>query len=232
MDKELRILIIEDNPADAKLEEYALRKAGFAFTSRIVDTEETFRKAIDGFFPDIILSDYDLPTFDGLAALRIAKEKCPDVPFIIVSGKLGEEFAIEKLKEGAIDYVLKNNLKRLVPVINRALQETKEITERKRAEKALKDSEERFRKVFEEGPLGMVIANPTEGKFLRANDLFCQLLGYTEEELKHLTFLDVTHPEHRRADMEAIKKLREGKIPKYVTEKRYLKKNGEILWGE
>jgi diguanylate cyclase (GGDEF)-like protein/PAS domain S-box-containing protein len=141
MDKELRILILEDNPADAELEEHELRKARLVFTSNVVDTKEAFLKALDEFFPDIILSDYDLPSFDGLAALRIAKGKCPDVPFILVTGKLGEEFAIEKLKEGATDYVLKSNLKRLVPSVNRALEEAKLIVERKRAEEALRESQ-------------------------------------------------------------------------------------------
>ena len=131
MDKELRILILEDVPADAELEEHELRKAGLVFTSKIVATREAFLKALEEFSPDLILSDYDLPSFDGLAALRIAKEKCPDVPFILVTGKLGEEFAIEKLKEGATDYVLKDNLKRLGPSVKRALEEAKMIAERK-----------------------------------------------------------------------------------------------------
>ncbi len=134
MDKELRILILENVPADAELEEHELRNAGLVFTSKIVDTREAFLEALEEFLPDLILSDYKLPSFDGLAALRIAKEKCPDVPFILVTGKLGEEFAIKKLKEGATDYVLKNNLKRLVPSVNRALEEAKQIRERKRVE--------------------------------------------------------------------------------------------------
>jgi len=139
MDKELRILILEDVPADAELEERELRKAGLVFTSKVVDTREAFLKELDDFSPDVILSDYDLPAFDGLAALRIAKGKCPDVPFILVTGKLGEEFAIENLKEGATDYVLKSNLKRLVPSVKRALKEAKLITERKRIEHQVRE---------------------------------------------------------------------------------------------
>jgi CheY-like chemotaxis protein len=116
MDKELRILILEDVPADAELEEHELRKSGLVFTSKIVNTREAFLKELDGFFPDIILSDYDLPSFDGLAALRIAKEKRPDVPLVLVTGKLGEEFAIEKLKEGVTDYVLKGNYRNILGI--------------------------------------------------------------------------------------------------------------------
>jgi PAS domain S-box-containing protein len=134
MEKELRILMLEDSSADAELEEYELKRSGLAFTLKVVDTKETFRKAIEEFSPDLILADYDLPTFDGLNALELAKGKCPDVPFILVTGRVGEEFAIETLKKGATDYVMKNNLKRLVPVINRALEEAKMETERKQAE--------------------------------------------------------------------------------------------------
>jgi DNA-binding NtrC family response regulator len=142
MDKELRILILEDVPADAELEERELRKAGLVFTSKVVDTREAFLKALDEFFPELILSDYDLPSFDGLAALRLAKEKCPDVPFILVTGKLGEQFAIENLEEGARDYVLKGNLTRLVPSVKRGLEEAKQIAGRKQAEELLRVSEE------------------------------------------------------------------------------------------
>ena len=123
MDKELRILILDDVPADAELEEHELRKAGISFISKRVETEETFQKELKDFSPDLILSDYSLPSFDGLKALAIAQEKCPDVPFILVTGVMGEEFAVEALKKGATDYVLKSNLKRLVPAVNRALEE-------------------------------------------------------------------------------------------------------------
>lgn len=137
MYKELRILMLEDSPADAELEEYELKKSELVFNLKVVDTREAFLKELVEFSPDLILSDYDLPSFDGLEALRIAKEKCPDVPFILVTGKVGEEFAIEKLKEGATDYVLKGNLKRLVPVIKRALEEAEQIADRKQAEKEM-----------------------------------------------------------------------------------------------
>ena len=106
MDKELRILILEDDPADAGLEEHELRKAGIAFISKRVETKETFQKEIKDFDPDVILSDYNLLSFDGTTALTIAKEKCPYVPFVLVTGVMGEEFAIEILKKGATDYVL------------------------------------------------------------------------------------------------------------------------------
>jgi PAS domain S-box-containing protein len=105
-----------------------------------------------------------------------------------------------------------------------------DMTERKHVEDTLRMSEERFRKVFEEGPIGMVLTSRDFG-FFKANPAFCRMLGYTAEEMNSLTFLDVTHPEHRAADRENVEKLWQGEIPCYKTEKRYLAKSGEIRWG-
>jgi|GEM_PF-717155 len=224
MDKELRILILEDVPADAELEEYELRKAGLVFISKVVDTEETFLKALDEFSPDIILSDYDLPTFDGLAALRIVKKKCPDVPFILVTGKLGEEFVIEKLKEGSTDYVLKNNLQRLVPSVKRALEEVKVIAERKEAEEALRRGEKRFHTVIDQAADAFFIHN-TQGQIVDVNKRACQSLGYTREELLSKTITDI--------DPEAIEKGKDtlwGKVINGETaifESYHKRKNGD-----
>ena len=182
MNKELRILILEDSPADAELEEHELKNAGLVFTSTVVDTREAFLKTLDEFSPDLILSDYDLPSFDGLAALRIAKEKCPDVPFILVSGKVGEEFAIEKLKEGAIDYVLKGNLKRLVPSVKRALEEAKLITDRKCSEEALKNETLRRSILMDRSLDGIAILNQ-EHELVEVNQRFAEMLGYTPKEV-------------------------------------------------
>src|SRR2546426_3917657 len=137
----LRILHLEDNPADAELIQAILETEGIICDVTRVDTQADFFASIehDGF--DLILTDYTLPSFDGLSALKIALEKCPDVPFIFVSGTLGEEVAIEALKIGATDYVLKERLSRIAPSVHRALREAKERTERKLAEAALWRSE-------------------------------------------------------------------------------------------
>jgi len=137
MDKELRILMLEDVVDDAKLTERELRKGRLAFSAKRVETREAFLEALKDFLPDLILADYSLPTFDSLSALAIVGKECPDTPFIFVSGTIGEDFAIETLKRGATDYVLKNRLSRLVPAVIRALREVEERAERKRAEEEL-----------------------------------------------------------------------------------------------
>lgn len=138
MEKQLRILILEDVPADAELIENELRKGGIEFISKVVKTKADFLKALTDFKPHIILSDYNVPSFDGQHALEVVKEQCPEIPFIFVSGAIGEELAIETLKMGATDYVLKDKLKRLVPSVNRALREVEERIARKQAEEQLK----------------------------------------------------------------------------------------------
>ena len=148
MDAELRILLLEDVPEDAELAERELRNANVSFTSTRVQSKEAFLAEVAN-KPDIILADFSLPGFSGSEALALAREKCPDIPFVFVSGAIGEERAIESLKQGATDYVLKQRLSRLVPAVRRALRETEERIERKRAQEALRQSEERHRVLLE-----------------------------------------------------------------------------------
>jgi len=119
----LRVLIIEDSPADVELAIWRLKQAGYACNYQCVVNEVELRAALRAGLPDLILSDFSLPGFDGMSALAIARAEAPDVPFIFLSGTIGEERAIEALKRGAIDYVLKSNPKRLGPSVKRALEE-------------------------------------------------------------------------------------------------------------
>jgi DNA-binding NtrC family response regulator len=130
MKKKLHLLILEDNPADAELAVRELEKEDFLIEWSLVETKEAFREALNQ-KPEVILADYNLPSFDGLSALKIKQEISPTIPLIIISGIIGEEFATECIKAGATDYVLKDKLFRLVPVIKRALQEAEEHRERK-----------------------------------------------------------------------------------------------------
>lgn len=137
--------MVEDDLADAALVENALHKDGLNFSVERVETGEDYIRALDHGAPDVILSDYALPSFDGYTALSIAQKKYPDVPFIFVTGTMGEEVAIETLKSGATDYVLKLRLSRLAPAVHRALREARERADRKQVMEQLRHSHAQLR---------------------------------------------------------------------------------------
>lgn len=130
----LRILFLDDDPTDVELEIRTLERAGYACQWERVDDRESFLAKLDGLDVDIVLADYRMPTFDGLTALELYIEHDATIPFVLISGTLGEELAIEAMRAGATDYVLKTRLSRLVPVVQRALAEQEERRERMRAE--------------------------------------------------------------------------------------------------
>ncbi len=142
---ELRILLLEDNAPHAELVEHFLRESGLGFNLTRVETRDGYIEQLEQHPPDMILSDYALPSFDGYAALAIAKDKMPNIPFIFVTGTMGEEVAIETLKNGATDYVLKTRLGRLGPAVHRALRESADRRERQRAEDKLRKSLDQLR---------------------------------------------------------------------------------------
>ncbi len=142
---EVHILILEDVPADVVLINHELRRAHLPFRTKRVDTREDFLCQLEHHAPDVILSDHGLPAFDGFTALAIARDKCPDVPFIFVTSARGEQFTIQTFESGATDYVLKNKLSNLVPAIQRALREAEQKRKAHESENALRESEERFR---------------------------------------------------------------------------------------
>ncbi|MEN6623473.1 MAG: PAS domain S-box protein [Smithella sp.] len=184
MQEELHILILEDVPADAELIEEELRENGLEFVSQRVATKAAFIKGLTEFSPDLILADYSLPGFDGQSALKIVQSKALDIPFIFVSGALGEELAIELMKQGATDYVLKNRLSRLPISVKRALQEINERSERRKAEDALKESEERYRTIFDNTGTAMIIIDE-EGTIILANKEFEKLTGHNKADLEN-----------------------------------------------
>jgi two-component system sensor histidine kinase UhpB len=123
MDRALKILLVEDSEVDARLQSRALERSGLAFETRRVQTEADFLQQLSEYDPDIIVSDYSIPGFGGMRALEIARERAPDLPFVFVSGAMGEDTAVDMLKRGATDYVLKTNLTRLASALTRAIEE-------------------------------------------------------------------------------------------------------------
>ncbi|TAN70407.1 MAG: PAS domain S-box protein [Methylobacter sp.] len=182
--EELRILMLEDIPSDAELEEIALREAGLVFTSLRVDTRKGFERALDEFKPNIVLAAYKLPSYKGSEALAYTLSTYPHIPVIMVTGALGDEAAAELLKQGARDYVLKGGLARLAPAIKCALSEERGIRNRKLAEAALSESEDRYRFLFENMLEGyahckMVVEHgkPVDFIYLNVNKAFETIAG-------------------------------------------------------
>ena len=178
---EMRVLILEDVASDAELAEHAFRKAGIIFTSKRVERQDEFASALDEFRPDIVLSDYKLPGFTGMAALKLAQQRHPEIPVIMVTGALSDIEAVELIKAGAKDYVLKDRLARLPPAIEGALAMEKGTRARRAAEKALLESEEMFRELATQSALGLAIIDQ-EG-FAYVNPRLAEMFGYTEAEI-------------------------------------------------
>jgi two-component system cell cycle sensor histidine kinase/response regulator CckA len=190
-----KILLLEDNPNDAELIESELENAGMSFISHRVDSKEEFVDALDSFRPDVVLSDFSMPSFDGMTALSITRSQYPEMPFIFISGTIGEEKAIEALKNGATDYVLKDHPARLVPSVQRALREAGERAERKRAEMAQRDSQELFR-LITENVADLIAVVDLDGKRLYNNAAYREILGDPETLRGTDSFQDI-HPEDR-----------------------------------
>ncbi|MGA3328607.1 MAG: PAS domain S-box protein, partial [Terriglobia bacterium] len=348
----LRLLFVEDDPVDAELALKQLQKGGFEVTADIVETADEFRSKLASSHYDIVLSDLGLPNWSGLEALEILKQTSLDLPFIMVTGTVGEETVAECLKLGATDYVLKDRPTRLPAAIRRALREkalrderggaqeqilklaaivesssdaiigktlegvitswnkgaeklygysaaevlgqpisilalpdrskelgqilasighgapieqfesvrvrkdgslvdvslsmfpltdsrgkvtgvasiARDITERKRAEVSVRESEERFRATFENAGIGIALVD-MEGRALKSNLALRHILGYSEEEFSRMVFTEYTHPDDRELDWGLFSELAAGKWEKYEIEKRFLKKGGGVVWG-
>jgi PAS domain S-box-containing protein len=191
-DDALRILILEDVPMDAELVEYELERARIPFASRRVDSREDFLRELEEFRPDLILSDYTLPRFDGMTALSLAREHAPSIPFLIVTGSVNEETAVGCMKAGATDYLLKSNLARIGPAIHAALERTRAHIEKTQAESALAASERRFRSLVQNSSDLVTILSP-DGTILYASDSAERIVGYSPQDLvgnNLLSFLD------------------------------------------
>jgi PAS domain S-box-containing protein len=179
----IHVLHLEDSALDAELIATSLADGGLDCTITRVDGRPAFLAALRGHHLDLILADYSLPAFDGIAALQLARDLVPEVPFIFVSGALGEELAIETLKNGATDYVLKHRLERLVPSVERALREARERADKLNAREELRQSEERFRLLVESTEDYAIITLDPDGSVVSWNPGAERTLGYAAEEI-------------------------------------------------
>jgi PAS domain S-box-containing protein len=227
MTKDARILILEDVATDAELIVRELRKADIPFTSQQVDSKEVFLQALAEFEPDIVLSDYNLPQFSGLEALRLIKERDLVVPFILVTGSMTEEKAVECMKEGVDDYILKTSLKRLPSAVVNAFEKKEAEREKARVTAALRESEERFQLVARATNDAIwdwdVVAN-TIWWSDRAQTLF----GYEKGEgrVEPIWWQERLHPEDRDRVSLSIPAFIEGDARFWSDEYRYRRADG------
>jgi PAS domain-containing protein len=179
----LRILNLEDSATDAELNEAMISARWPQCHFMRVDTRKDFLSALEQNDLDLILSDYTMPGFSGREALTLAHERCPDVPFLFVSGTIGEDAAVEALKNGATDYVLKHRLMRLIPAVDRALREVEEHAERERAEEAMRQSEHKYRELFESLDDAAFLVDEKSGRIIDANHAAEKMTGCTRREI-------------------------------------------------
>ncbi|MDR4989134.1 MAG: PAS domain S-box protein, partial [Bacteroidales bacterium] len=232
MSTEIRILIAEDLPSDASLAEREILKVLPAATFKRVETKEAFISALEEYQPDLIVSDYQMPSFDGLTALKITLEKAPVTPFIIHTGSMNEDTAVACMKAGATDYVIKEHMKRLGPAVKNALANKKIKLAHIKAHRALVESEERFRRLAENADdLIYRIDFVPERRFSYVSPSATRITGYTPEE--HYADPDLgfklVHPEDRKL-LESMQHTVHDSIMSLTL--RWQKKDGTVIWTE
>jgi diguanylate cyclase (GGDEF)-like protein/PAS domain S-box-containing protein len=226
----IRVLLTEDVAADAELEVRELKRAGLRFSHRVVDREDSFEQALREFSPDVILSDFSMPGFDGMAALAMARELAPDTPFVFVSGTIGEEYAIRALKNGATDYVLKNNLVRLPAAVERALADSRARRERRRAEAELDIARERLTSIFTSLPDMLWSVDAQTGKIIYVSPAAEELYGHSADAFMHDESLRIktVHAEDRPRVIAAWDELK--RAGAFEIEYRTVRPDGAVRW--
>jgi sigma-B regulation protein RsbU (phosphoserine phosphatase) len=239
MKQPLRIHHLEDNPIDAELVQVTLAREGMACEILVVETRADFLAALERKEIDLILADFTLPSFDGMSALAIVRQNYPELPFVFVSGSLGEEAAIESLKSGARDYVLKSRLARLVPAVRRALSEAEERSERRRTQEKLVQAyaeihqrAESYQSLFN-SIRDVIVVTDHNRRIVQVNQpALREVFGYESDEVvgRGAELLYADPEEYRRTGREVfdLRKSVKGKI----LELHFRRKNGESFIGE
>jgi len=208
MSEELRILIVEDVPTDAELMKRELKKGGILFTSRLVETKEGFLRELKEFTPDIILSDYKMPQFDGMTALSLTKEFAPNIPFIIVTGSMNEETAVACMKAGAADYVIKDHLARVSLAVKGALGNKQVREEKERLQEALWTSAREWRTTFDALNYPVALMN-LDRNIRRCNKAMANLLGKPFSEIIGRNCCELMHSKSEPIEGCPVERMRE-----------------------
>src|SRR5882724_2884362 len=200
MSDTLRILVVEDLASDADLMLRELQRAGISCDARRVETAVEYRREFEKFRPHVILSDFTMPHFNGMDALAIARQSHSEIPFIFVSGTLGEEYAVRALHNGATDYVLKGNLVRLPPAVERAMNDIQERHARQLLEHDLRESEKTYRRLFQSSPCPTWVYDIGTLRFLVVNDAAVARYGFSREEFLAMTINDTRRSASRSTE--------------------------------
>ena len=194
LSKNLNVLVIEDSQADAELNIRLLRTAGYEVSYKRVETAGEMKSAVESEPWDLILSDYSMPRFSVLAALEIFHDQGPDIPFIVISGAIGEEKAVQLIKGGVHDYLLKDRMARFIPTVERELREAYNRRELVKMSSALASSEAQFQTYIDNAPDGVFLTNET-GKYIEVNEAASRITGYSKDELLCMSISDLLPPE-------------------------------------
>jgi PAS domain S-box-containing protein len=222
----LRVLVVEDRAEDAELAIRELRRAEVTCETQRVDSASSFRGALPSFQPDVVLADYTVPGFGGMAALEILRTEAPGVPLIIVTGSLDEETAAECIKAGAADYVLKTNLIRLPSAVRGALAFAQSQADKQTAEAALRISERRFRALVEESWDAIALFGP-DGTILYGSPATTRLLGYDLAEFVGRNAMELIHPDDRSAVLLRLEEVTTQPRRRVEVASRVQHKNGQ-----
>lgn len=226
--KSLKILLLEDRIEDVELIKRALIRQKFEFSLVHVENKVEFSSQLKNFNPDVILSDYSLPGFNGLDALNMVMLQSLDIPFIFVTGSINEQTAVDCIIKGATDYILKDNLNRLMPAIINALDKYKSKREKLQAQQALRETEEKFSHAFNFANIGMCLID-LNGRFIQINSKFSSISGYSHDELLNMTVYDITIEEEKEISQQFYTNLVLNGYDSSELEKRYIHKDGHLV---
>jgi PAS domain S-box-containing protein len=213
----LRVLIIEDSEDDTLLIMHELKRGGYDPKYERVETSEAMNAALDCQVWDIVISDHSMPHFNSFNALDVLKKRGLDLPFFLVSGSIDEEMAVSGMKAGVHDYIMKGNLKRLIPAIARELRDAVVRRERKKAEEALRESEKKYRTLVTQSPDGIFIVD-LQGTFLAVNKAMCESLKYSEEEFLSMKIWDIVPGKYVDLHKKRLSDILRGETPNEAAE--------------